>query len=112
MLKPMRSVSQIRLDRFTAQDLDASLVERQGDQITGGYLPGQLGDHAWLTQHLDQTLTTLGDKFMGPLAAAAGTVPQRPRQPTRPSCPPAVFSLLPLHAACYLVNGATVPLPG
>ncbi|MBK9232359.1 MAG: CHAT domain-containing protein [Anaerolineae bacterium] len=103
-------VSQIRLDRFTAQDLDALLVERQGDQITGGYLPGQLGDHAWLTQHLDQTLTTLGDKFMGPLAAALRQGPFRSvhaNQRALVLVPAGRLSLLPLHAACYLVNGAT-----
>jgi len=103
------SVNQVWLNEFTASDLETLLVERQGDQIIGGYLPGQLGDHAWLAQHLDEALATLGNRLIGPLAAALRRGPfhdVRARQRALILVPAGRLSLLPLHAARYPVNGA------
>ena len=89
-------------DGFTEDDLDRLLVRREGDQVTGGYLPGQLFLREWLEEALQEALPLLGERLMGPLAAclrelgATGVV----------LVPCGRLALLPLHAARYRVDGA------
>jgi CHAT domain-containing protein len=96
-----RRVSVVWLDGFNEADLDALLVERQDGQVTGGYLPGQLGDSDALHASLAQVLPRLGQALLGPLAAhlrslgVAGVV----------LVPAGRLSLLPLHAASYPADG-------
>ena len=126
------TVTPVWLDEFREADLDDLLIERSGDEITGGYLPGQLGmgQRDWLRKSLDRVLPLLGEKLMGPLAAnlRVGHVARRPGSdspvkiasgPVRRPGPPRIvliptgrLSLLPLHAARYEVDGREVCFVG
>ncbi|MCB0041377.1 MAG: CHAT domain-containing protein, partial [Caldilinea sp.] len=100
-ISPPPSVEAVWLDGFSNDDLNALLVRRDEGLVTGGYLPGQLGDHDALKASLAQALPQLGEALMGPLAAHlrtqadAGVV----------LVPAGRLSLLPLHAARYAVDG-------
>jgi CHAT domain-containing protein len=78
---------------FTVTDLDAVL----GEEATGGYLSGVLGDQVRLGRALTEALPLLGQQLAGPLAArlaevgATGVV----------LVPCGHLGLLPLHAASY-----------
>jgi CHAT domain-containing protein/tetratricopeptide (TPR) repeat protein len=82
---------------LTAHDLAALLVARDGAQVTGGYLVGQLESPAELKTVLAGILPLLGERLIGPLAArlrelgAHGVV--------LIGC--GHLGLLPLHAASY-----------
>ncbi len=94
-------VSVVWLDGFNEAGLDALLVQRQDGEVTGGYLPGQLGDHEALTASLQDALPTLGEHLLGPLAAHL-----RGQDTAAVALIPAGrLSLLPLHAAPYTVGG-------
>ncbi|WP_129630006.1 CHAT domain-containing protein [Candidatus Oscillochloris fontis] len=91
------------LDSFTQEMLDALLITREGDQVVGGYLPGQLGDHQWLTAALDTALPIFGTQIIAPLAAWL-----RERNAHGVTLiPTGLLSLLPLHAATYTLDGQT-----
>ncbi|MFZ2359108.1 MAG: tetratricopeptide repeat protein, partial [Anaerolineae bacterium] len=106
-------VSVVWLDSFSEADLDALLVERQGGEVTGGYLPGQLGDYDALHASLAQLLPRLGQALMGPLAAHLAPSPSEGEgggegddsPPSVVLIPAGRLSLLPLHAASYPVDG-------
>jgi CHAT domain-containing protein/tetratricopeptide (TPR) repeat protein len=86
------TVTPVWLDEFREADLDDLLIERSGDEITGGYLVGQLGlgERDSLPKSLDRVLPLLGERLMGPLAerlrvptprqAAEGKVGTTPRR--------------------------------
>ena len=83
---------------LTSTDLGALLVVREGDDIVGGYLPGQAGaNHEWLETALDDVLPLLG-AALEPLAVrvdelgASGVI----------LIPCGHLALLPLHAAPFV----------
>ncbi len=97
---PSAPVEAVWLD-FSTADLGALLVQHQGDDVTGGYLPGQLFDTQWLVESLSEALPLLGERVMGPVAdrlramgASAALL-----------IPAGHLALLPLHAARYQVDG-------
>ncbi len=91
----------IWLDALTEAALDGWLVRRDGENVAGGYLPGALGQHAWLAESLDDLLPRLGEAIMGPVAAGL-----RRRQAAAVTLiPGGRLGLLPLHAARYTHNG-------
>ena len=91
-------VKEIWLDT-TEQDLNGWLVKREGERITGGYLPAQMGD-TLLDTTLDELLPTLGEKVAGPLALALRELGVQ----AITLIPAGRLALLPLHSACYRVN--------
>jgi CHAT domain-containing protein len=91
------------LDEFTENNLNNILLMRTGDEVTGGYLPGQLLGGETLETALEMTLPILGERLIAPLA-------QRLRALNATGVtliPTGLLSLLPLHAATYTVNGAS-----
>jgi hypothetical protein len=56
------------LDGFREEDLNHLLLEQADDEVTGGYLPGQLGRSDWLKASLEKVLPLLAEKLMGPVA--------------------------------------------
>ena len=100
------SVEAIWADLFTFEDLDGLLVQRERDEVLGGYLSGQLFRSEWLKESLAQVLPTLGEQVIEPVAArlrawgAEGVV----------LVPGGRLGLLPLHAARYRVDGRRVHL--
>jgi CHAT domain-containing protein/tetratricopeptide (TPR) repeat protein len=122
------SVQVLWLDAFHDADLNNLLVKRSDTEVTGGYLPGQLERNDWLRASLDEALPELGTKLMGPLAAAlqvdldasmelhggeasVGTDRALSGGRDLPGIvlvPTGRLSLLPLHAARYVVDGGDV----
>jgi len=80
---------------FTTEDLNALLVKHDGENVFGGYLPGQLFVTQWLEESLAEALPLLGERLVAPVAArlrkrgASGAV----------LIPAGHLGLLPLHAA-------------
>ncbi|EFO82062.1 hypothetical protein OSCT_0061 [Oscillochloris trichoides DG-6] len=91
------------LDTFTQEMLDALLITREGDAVVGGYLPGQFDDPQHLTSALDTALPILGTQIIAPLAAWLRE--QNAHGVTL--IPTGMLSLLPLHAATYMVEDQT-----
>ena len=91
------------LDGFTQDNLIALLITREGDEVVGGYLPGQLGDHQMLTSALGTALPLLGEQLIGPLAVRLREL----KAHGVTLVPTGLLSLLPLHAATYVVAGET-----
>jgi CHAT domain-containing protein len=82
------------------------LVQREGDNVVGGYLPGQLGNRSWLEASLQDILPLIGEQLIAPvtkylrtLGASAITL-----------IPSGRLGLLPLHAATYSLNGKSTAL--
>ena len=98
-------VQPLRLDDLSEEKLDALLLVREEDSVTGGYLVGQLGDDAQLRQHLPPLLTALGELVAQPLAAALHSLPGNPSAVLL--IPSGRLALLPLHAA-PLADGRTL----
>ncbi|WP_044232201.1 CHAT domain-containing protein [Chloroflexus sp. Y-396-1] len=91
------------LDEFTENDLNNILLMHTGDKVTGGYLPGQLLGGKMLETALAMALPILGERLIAPLA-------QRLRALNATGVtliPTGLLSLLPLHAATYMVDGAS-----
>jgi CHAT domain-containing protein len=98
-----QGVESIWLD-FTEVELDAVLIKREGDQVVGGYLVGQLFARDHLAAALEEILPWLGERVMGPVATrlrAAGLTEVV-------LIPTGRLAAVPLHAARYVRNGATV----
>ena len=113
------------LDGFTESKLNALLITREGDKVVGGYLPahrrrrpvvrhkrkndkvvggylpGQLGDHQVLSAALNTALPLLGKRLMARLAARLREM----KAHGVTIVPTGMLSLLPLHAATYVVKG-------
>ncbi len=109
-------VEAVELD-FTEDHLDALLVKRRGEDVTGGYLPGQLFVTQWLMESLEEALPLLGERVMGPVAAVlrkrktktSKTKTLRVSETLKVFLIPAGhLALLPLHAARYRVDGREV----
>lgn len=81
----------------TEADLHAFLVQHTGEEVTGGYLPGQLGNHAWLEESLAAALPWLGERVMAPVATRLHALGLAQVV----LIPAGRLGLLPLHAACY-----------
>lgn len=96
------TITPIWADTFTEVDLNTFLVQQEDGQVIGGYLPGQLGQTAWLRASLANGLPQLGEKLMGPIAARLHDLDPDLKQVTL--VPTGRLSLLPLHAAPYLQN--------
>ena len=96
------------LDGFTHDDINALLITREGDEVVGGYLPGQLGNHQMLTAALGTALPLLGKQIIGPLATRLREL----KAHGVTLVPTGWLSLLPLHAATYTVDGETRCLLG
>ncbi len=97
------TITPIWADTFTEADLNIFLVQQDDGQVTGGYLPGQLGQTAWLQASLANGLPQFGEKLMGPIAARLHDLDPDLKQVTL--IPTGRLSLLPLHAAHYLQDG-------
>jgi CHAT domain-containing protein len=89
---------------FTDADLNALLVKYEGDQVTGGYLPGQLGAREWLEEGLAEALPLLGKRVIAPVAVRLHELGLKQVF----LIPTGRLGLMPLHAACYPVNGEKV----
>jgi CHAT domain-containing protein len=88
---------------FTMADLNALLMKREGDQIVGGYLPGQLMN-VGLEEALTEMLPLLGTRIIAPIA-------DRLRELSLNHAvlvPVGLLALLPLHAGLYSVREETV----
>ena len=91
------------LDEFTENDLNNLLLVRTGDEVVGGYLPGQLLGGEALTTALETALPLLGEHLIAPVAQRLRTL-----NATGVTLIPAgLLSLLPLHAATYTVDSAS-----
>ncbi|ABQ89429.1 conserved hypothetical protein [Roseiflexus sp. RS-1] len=91
------------LDEFTENDLKNLLLVRTGDEVVGGYLPGQLLGGKMLETALAMALPILGERLIAPLA-------QRLRALNATGVtlvPTGLLSLLPLHAATYRIDGSS-----
>jgi len=82
------------------------LVQREGDNVVGGYWLGQLGNRSWLEASLQDILPLIGEQLIAPvtkylrtLGASAITL-----------IPSGRLGLLPLHAATYSLNGKSTTL--
>jgi CHAT domain-containing protein len=91
------------LDEFTENDLNNLLLVRTGDEVVGGYLPGQLLGGEALTTALETALPLLGEHLIAPVAQRLRTL----NATGVTLIPTGLLSLLPLHAATYTVNGAS-----
>jgi len=95
------AVEAIWAEGFAGSDLSALLITFEGDEVTGGYLPGQLGAQDWLEDALKEGLPLLGERLAGPLAARLSEL----------GCtgvvlvPCELLGPLPLHAASYHRGG-------
>jgi CHAT domain-containing protein/ankyrin repeat protein len=86
---------------MTETDLNARLTRSQSGQISGGYLQAMLGQ-ASLQEALKDLLPWLGEKLIGPIAAACRPSDKKPGTITL--IPTGHLALLPLHAALYTVD--------
>jgi len=100
------SIKTIWADRFTAADLDQLLVEREGEDVVGGHLAGQLFVTQWLEESLARVLPLLGERLLEPVAAQLCSVGSEGVM----LVPGGRLGLLPLHAARYRVDGRPVCL--
>jgi CHAT domain-containing protein len=92
------------LDEFTENDLNNLLLVRTGDKkVVGGYLPGQLLGGEALTTALETALPLLGEHLIAPVAQRLRTL----NATGVTLIPTGLLSLLPLHAATYMVDGAS-----
>jgi CHAT domain-containing protein len=91
------------LDGFTKDDLNNLLLVRTGDEVVGGYLPGQLLGGEALTTALETALPLLGEHLIAPVAQRLRTL----NATGVTLIPTGRLSLLPLHAATYMVDGAS-----
>jgi hypothetical protein len=96
-----QTVVAVWLDGFTSADLDTLLVHQAGDEVIGGYLPGQLFRPDWLQASLGEALPVLGERLMGPLAGRLRALGFRQLTLVADGRP----ALLPLHAARYQRDG-------
>ena len=97
-----QSVEALPLE-FTDADLAAALVKREREIVTGGYLPAQLYEPAWLASALDELLPWLGERILGPLAARLTALGVEDVI----LIPTGQLALLPLHAGTYPRHGNT-----
>ncbi|NCC34769.1 MAG: CHAT domain-containing protein, partial [Chloroflexia bacterium] len=88
------------LDGFTEDNLNALLTTREGEEVVGGYLPGQFGDHKMVQTALNNALPLLGERLIAPLAAQLKVIGARGIT----LIPTGLLSALPLHAATYAVD--------
>jgi CHAT domain-containing protein len=88
--------------KLTEEEVNARLIQRNGEQVAGGYLAAQMGD-ASLEIALDNLLPLLGDKIMRPIAEALK--PLGTLDVTLIPC--GRLALFPLHAAEYRVDDQT-----
>jgi CHAT domain-containing protein len=90
---------------FKKSELDEILVKHKGNDIVGGYLPGQLGMMP-LRGELDNFLKILGEKIIRPIAEVLENI--SPNECVLPRLiifiPVGSLALLPLHAATYRIN--------
>jgi CHAT domain-containing protein len=91
------------LDEFTENNLNNILLMRTGDEVTGGYLPGQLLGGEMLETALETALPLLGEHLIAPVAQRLRTL----NATGVTLIPTGRLSLLPLHAATYMVDGAS-----
>jgi CHAT domain-containing protein len=91
------------LDGFTEDDLNNLLLVRTGDEVVGGYLSGQLLGGEALTTALETALPLLGEHLIAPVAQRLRTL----NATGVTLIPTGRLSLLPLHAATYMVDGAS-----
>lgn len=93
---------------FNEDDLTNLLVKYDGQQVTGGYLVGQL-EGAFIEHALDEVLPVLSHKIMQPVAVALNVILANsevsPKNQTLHLIPTGLLSLLPLHAAWHLADG-------
>jgi CHAT domain-containing protein/tetratricopeptide (TPR) repeat protein len=92
---------------FNGINLNDLLVTRREEKVIGGYLPAQLGA-APLAETLDTLLPRLGEQIMQPIVAALDKILPRSTNGQVRSViliPTGRLALLPLHAACYTING-------
>jgi CHAT domain-containing protein len=104
LLHGQADVRVVWADSFTLQQMDDLLVQREQDQITGGYLPGQFAGGKSLQESLAQVLPILGEQLMAPLA----DILRSTGASTVTLVPCGRLGLLPLHAARYTVDGGEV----
>jgi CHAT domain-containing protein len=82
---------------FTYGDLSRLLVQREGEEVVGGYLFGQLEDSIVLYNTLSEWLPKIGEPLIAPLAAQLNTLGIEGVT----LIPCGLLGLLPLHAALY-----------
>ncbi len=95
------SLEPIWADNLTLADLDQLMVKWEGENMVGGYLPGQMDRGNWLRASLDEGLSLLSQHLVGPIAErlynlGIENVILIPGSP---------FNLLPLHAARFTIAG-------
>jgi len=99
-------VEAIWLDNLTEKKIGDWLVERNKEEITGGYWLGTLADPAWLKDHLPALLDWLGENIFTSISKRL--VEQGVERITL--IPTGGLSLLPLHAANITLEGKKLPL--
>jgi CHAT domain-containing protein len=77
------------------------LIQKDGEKVVGGYLPGEFGNTLWLNASLKIILPTLGAKLIGQLAMQLRTLGAKEIT----LIPTGLLSLFPIHAATYQYNG-------
>lgn len=90
---------------FHRQQLEQLLIERDGQEVIGGYLPGQ-EKRDWLQASLIRMLPIIGKELIQPLGSRldSSTVNHIFLVPD------GLLSLLPLHAASWVANHLTISL--
>ena len=91
------TVEAVWADDFTSQDLQNLLIKEEGEDIVGGYLPGQLSDTLWLEDSLQELLPVIGAKLMGRVADHLSQL----KSTRLILIPCGLLGLLPLHASRY-----------
>lgn len=93
-------------DEFKIDNLNGLFVRYEGEQVVGGLLPAQLDEPLLLRDELNEILPTLGKAVVAQLAARLKEI----KADGVTLVPVGLFSLLPLHASRYNVDGKNVRL--